>query len=77
MRSFLFATAFMACAGTAAVAQGVKEPSNFGSGSQTRSTTTSQVSRPTTITNVPTNALPPGYGVQRTYRDGKLQTIVR
>lgn len=60
-----------------ALAQGTKDSSNFGAMSQPKTPTANEQSRPTVIQNVPSNLLPAGTGIQRTYRDGKLQTIVR
>ena len=62
----------------AAVAQGTRDPANFGAVSNAKpQATTTPSSRPTSVQNTPINALPPGMAVQRVYRDGKLQTIVR
>lgn len=60
-----------------ALAQGTKDPANFGSVSNAKPQMTAQPSRPTAVQNTPTNMLPPGTAVQRVYRDGKLVTIVR
>ena len=61
-----------------ALAQGTRDPANFGSVSNAKpQTATPTASRPTSIQNTPVNALPPGVALQRVYRDGKLQTIVR
>ena len=69
----------MTVAAGAASAQGTKDPANFGSVSNANKpqTATAPASRPTSVQNTPINALPPGMAVQRVYRDGKLQTIVR
>ena len=62
----------------AALAQGTRDPANFGTVSNAKPQTTNlPSSRPTAIQNTPPNALPPGVALQRVYRDGKLQTIVR
>lgn len=77
MRStWLIGLIVTAMTGTA-LAQGTRDPSNFGSVSNAKPQTTSQASRPTAVQNVPTNMLPAGTAVQRVYRDGKLVTIVR
>jgi hypothetical protein len=60
-----------------AAAQGVKDPSNSGPVTSTRTQPVAEASRPTTIRNVPTAALPSGTAIQRTYKDGKLQSNVR
>jgi hypothetical protein len=63
----------------AALAQGTRDPANFGSVSNAKpqTTATPPASRPTSVQNTPSNALPAGMAIQRVYRDGKLQTIVR
>jgi hypothetical protein len=58
-------------------AQGVKDPPNYGKFAAPKMQSVGTSSRPTTIKNVPTAALPSGVGLQRVYRDGKLITIVR
>ena len=62
-------------------AQGIKDPPNNSSGILTQKSGTGvspqQPSRPTSVTNVPTNQTPSGTSVQRVYRNGKLITIVR
>jgi hypothetical protein len=62
-----------------ALAQGTKDPANFGSvsNSKPQTTTSDQTSRPTAVQNTPQNALPSGMAIQRVYRDGKLQAIIR
>jgi hypothetical protein len=60
-----------------ALAQGVKDPPNYGKFAVPKTQSVGTSSRPTTINNVPTAALPSGVGLQRVYRDGKLITIVR
>lgn len=77
----LFATVMAAIATitfspSASVAQGVKDPANYGATSR-QATTPNEATRPTTIQNIPTNALPPGVAIQRTYRDGTLVPYVR
>ena len=59
-----------------ALAQGVKDPPNYGKYTAPKTQSTGVSSRPTAITNVPTGALPPGVGLQRVYRDGKLIPVV-
>ncbi|MFC0242347.1 hypothetical protein [Rhodopseudomonas telluris] len=56
-------------------AQGVKQASTSGAVRPTGQT--AQPSRPTAIRTIPTIALPPGKAIQRTYRDGKLQSSTR
>ena len=58
-------------------AQGTRDPSNFGAMAQPRSPLANEQSRPTAIQNVPNNQLPSNSGVQRIYRDGRLQSILR
>jgi hypothetical protein len=63
-------------AATGVAAQGIKETARSGASSMSNRAAASP-SRPTAITNVPTQALPPGRAIQRTYRDGKLQPYLR
>lgn len=78
MRLICYVILTLTMAGSAAMAQGVKDAANYGTVSNSRSTsTTSQASRPTAVRNVPTGAVPSGMGVQRVYKDGKTTTIVR
>jgi|AraplaDrversion2_2_1032049.scaffolds.fasta_scaffold32750_3 hypothetical protein len=66
------------CAATGAHAQGVKDPANYGASSTTtRTPAATDPSRPTSVWNVPANSLPSGVAVQRVYKDGKLQNVVR
>lgn len=62
---------------TVTLAQGTKDSANFGTVNSSKSQQSSEASRPTTVRNTPTNALPAGTAIQRVYRDGKLQAIVR
>jgi hypothetical protein len=62
---------------TAAEAQGVRQTATSGAIRPTGQSATVQPSRPTAIQNIPNSALPPGRAVQRTYRDGKLQSHLR
>ncbi|MBI5128454.1 MAG: hypothetical protein HZA66_03345 [Rhodopseudomonas palustris] len=76
----LFATVMAAMASIAVPpsvsAQGVKDPANYGPPTR-QATTPTEATRPTTTQNIPTNALPPGVAIQRTYRDGTLVPYVR
>jgi hypothetical protein len=78
MRStVLILTAVFLGAGSA-LAQGVKDPANYGTTTTYRQTTSStQSSRPTAVQNIPSSALPSGKAVQQTYRNGKLVPYVR
>ncbi len=58
-------------------AQGTKDPANFTLTEKGKLKAVSQQSRPTVVQNTPYGALPPGLAIQRVYRDGKLQAIVR
>lgn len=77
MRCGTLALAIATISGTAAFAQGVKDPPNYAMTPTRPAFTTPQPSRPTAVYNVPTGSLPSGTAVQRTYRDGKLQSNIR
>jgi hypothetical protein len=77
MRIILLVLAAAALSAGPALAQGVKDPPNFGKFAHPKMQVAPPASRPTTIQNVPTAALPSGVGVQRVYKDGKLTAIVR
>lgn len=79
MRLAWMAGLMLAATSQAVLAQGTRDPANFGtvSNAKPQTATTTPASRPTSVQNTPTNALPAGMAVQRVYRDGKLQTIVR
>lgn len=75
--TILIATGVLVWAG-AASAQGTKDPANYGTTTTYKQTTvTPNSTRPTAVQNIPTNALPNGAAIQRTYRDGKLVPYVR
>lgn len=63
--------------GETANAQGIKQTPTSGATRPTGQGATVHPSRPTAIQNIPTNALPSGRAIQRTYRDGKLQSHLR
>ena len=79
MRLILPVMMAMMVPATVTLAQGTKDPANFGAvtNSNSKSQQTTAPSRPTSVRNVPIDMLPAGTAVQRVYRDGKLQTIVR
>jgi hypothetical protein len=79
MRLILLVVLAVTLPTTLTLAQGTKDPANFGnvSNSNARPAQVSGPSRPTAIMNAPNNILPAGTAIQRVYRDGKLQTIVR
>jgi len=59
-------------------AQGIKDPPNYGTATTTRQPSgPTPAGRPTAVQNIPTNMLPPGTAIQRSYKDGKVHTYVR
>ena len=77
MRLGTVVLAIATVSGTAALAQGVKDPPNYAMAPTRPAFATPQPSRPTSVYNVPNGSVPSGAAVQRTYRDGKLQSNIR
>jgi|tagenome__1003787_1003787.scaffolds.fasta_scaffold19091831_2 hypothetical protein len=77
MRASLLVLGLMALLADSALAEGIKDPPNYGTFPPPKTQATNDPSRPTTTRNIPSNALPSGVAVQGVYRDGKLKTIAR
>ncbi len=77
MRIVLLLLAAVALPASPALAQGVKDPPNYGKFTAPQMQTIATPGRPTAVRNIPTAALPPGARVQRVYRDGKMITIIQ
>jgi hypothetical protein len=78
MRLVLVVLATMMVPSGVVLAQGTKDPANYGTVSAPKAQpAVAPASRPTVTRNTPDNLLPPGTAIQRTFRDGKLQSFVR